>query len=70
MMVDLNEKELFSLMVLVNTDRREKKDESVEGEVLELKIVEALLRETGHWPPPPLTETKRLEALRMLAENK
>lgn len=68
-MIDLNEKEVFTLMVLVSTDRREKSDESVEGEMLELKLVKALLTETGHWPPT-VTDRQQLEALRMLEEHR
>jgi len=68
MMVDLNENELASLAELFNTHRREKGDKSVEGEVLELKLVEALLKETGHLPRVH-TESQKQEALRSLEEH-
>jgi hypothetical protein len=70
-MVDLNEKELFALMVLASTDHREKRNKGIDvafEEVLELKLVEALLTETGHWPPAPFTDNQRLEALRLIEE--
>ena len=54
MMVDLNEKELFALMVVVSTDRREKGDKSTYDEALELKLVEGLLKETGHIKQTPI----------------
>ena len=72
MMVDLNEKELFALMVLASTDHREKRNKGVDvvfEECLELKLVEALLKETGKWPPA-FTENQRLEALRLIEENR
>ncbi len=64
-------KELFALMVLASTDHREKRAKGVDvvfEEVLELKLVEALLTETGHWPPAPFTDNQRLEALRLIKE--
>ena len=48
MMVDLNEKELVTLAKLLVTERWDKGDKSAEGESLELKLTEALLKETGH----------------------
>jgi hypothetical protein len=68
MMVDLNENELASLAELFNTHRRERGDKSVEGEVLELKLVEALLKETGHLPHV-YTEKQEQEAMRLLEEH-
>lgn len=72
MMVDLNEKELFALLVLVHMDFLDERDNKHGDvnfeEVLEMKLTEALLRETGHWPAPPLTEAKRLEVLRLIEE--
>ncbi len=71
MKVDLNEQELFSLMVLASTDHREKRSKGVDvvfEECLELKLVEALLKETGKWPPA-FTENQRLEALRLIEET-
>ena len=73
MMVDLNEQELFALMVLVNTDRLEKKTKGVEDtikeECLEMKLVEALLKETGQFPPQ-FTDSQRSEAIRLLEEHR
>jgi hypothetical protein len=59
MIVDLNEKELFSLMVLVHMDFLDKRDNKhvdvTFEERLEMKLVRALLEETGHCPQKSLT---------------
>ena len=75
MLVDLNEQELFALMVLASTDHREKRAKGSDvtfEECLELKLVEALLRETGHWPPPNLLTTDKTfkEAMRLREEHR
>lgn len=77
MVVDLNDKELFALVVLVNTDNREKKNKQVDvafEECLEMKLVEALLKETGKWPPaPPIDKEagmRLIEEHRLMEEHK
>jgi len=69
MMVDLNEKELFSLMKLVHMDFLDKRDNKhvdvTFEEVLELKLVGALLKETGHTP-----QFSREDAMRFLEQQK
>lgn len=68
MMVNFNEKELFALMVLVRASNKSNPDVTFEeGEGLELKLLEALLTETGHWPPT-ITQSQLLEAKRMLED--
>ena len=61
-LMQLNEEELFSLVVLVSRLARsdaKKDDKSIEGEILELKLVEALSKETGKWRPAHREPTLR-----------
>ena len=69
MMVDLTEKELAAVLELVVIEHRTKNDKSTEAEVLELKLTEALLKESGQWPIQ-ITEAKKQEAMRLLEEHR
>jgi len=74
MMVDLNEKELFALMVLVHKDFLDKRIKNVDiafEEGLELKLVGALLKETGHTNQPISGEAamRLIEEMRIKEES-
>jgi hypothetical protein len=66
MMIEFNETELFTLVTLISTDRREQGDKSTCEEALELKLLETLLKETGHTFPV----TSREGAMRVIEKHR